>query len=132
MQFFIMSFIDQSPSPEEEGMQRIIRPSGIIERILGLVPVEVRGTSEINILSPDVPTWANDYLFLDITFLGIEADLGAHDFLTFSVAELIFHKPYVSAIVTYAVHLIRTSIRRFFGSRNLSRKSFLDARFLST
>jgi meckelin len=130
MQLFLISFIEQSPSPPQ-GLKRVVRTSGIVERTLGLVPVEVRGTNEINILSPDETTWAKDYLFLDVTFLGIELDLCIHDFLTYTVIQMSYHKIYVSAIVTYASHLVRTALRRFFGSRNLAKKSFMDSRFLS-
>jgi len=132
MHSFLVSFIDQSPAPHHDGLKRNIRPSGIIERILGLVPVEIRGSSDSPcILSPDESTWAKDYLFLASTFLGIEMDLFIHDFLTYIVTDLIFNKPYVSAIITYAMHLMRTNLRKFFGSRNLAKKSFLDERFLA-
>ena len=111
--------------------KHILHQSGIIERIIGLVPLEIRSFSDSPyILSPDESSWAKDYLFLDVTFLGIEFDLCIHDFLTFIVTDLCFHKPYLSAIVTYTVHLIRTVLRRFFGERNLSRKSMIDHRFM--
>ncbi len=130
MQLFVTSFIDQSSAPSQ-GMKRIVRESGTVERTLRLVPVEVRGSSEINILSPDEATWAKDHLFLDVTFLGIETDLCIHDFLTFTVIMMLTQKVYASAMVTYGSHLVLTALRRLFGSRNLAEKSFLQERFLS-
>lgn len=132
MQEFLSSFIEQTPSPQSEGLRYFIRALGTFEKCLGLVPVEARGSPDSPcIVSPDQPTWAMDYRWTSCLFLGIEVHLTIHDFLTFSVANIAFKDLYMSAIITYSMHLIRTETRRFFGVRNLAKKSFLEQKFLS-
>lgn len=131
MTLFLMSFIEQTPS-SWQSLNFIVRASGIVEKVLSLVPVEARGSNEINIFSPDESSWAKDYLFLDVTFLGIELDLSIHDFLTFVATQMFSQNVYITSIVVYTMHLLRKSLRRFFGSRTLARKSLLDPRFLSS
>ncbi len=138
MNSFLISFIEQNPSPEKEGLKRIVRSSRLVEKILGMVPADIRildTDSEFAcVFSPDEATWAKDFQFLQVTFHGIELDLIILDVLTYSVVNLMFDNsngnPYVSALVTYGMHLIRTFLRRFFGTRNLAKKSFIDQRFL--
>ncbi len=138
MNSFLISFIEQNPSPEKEGLKRIVRSSRLAEKILGMVPADIRildnGSDSSCVFSPDEATWAKDFQFLQVTFHGIELDLIILDILTFSVVSLIFDRsngnPYVSALVTYGMHLIRTFLRRLYGTRNLAKKSFIDQRFL--
>mmetsp|Transcript_7954 Transcript_7954/g.11709 ORF Transcript_7954/g.11709 Transcript_7954/m.11709 type:complete len:150 (-) Transcript_7954:149-598(-) len=133
LQSFLASFIEQTTPPQLEGLKRTVRQSGITEKLLGLVPVEVRGSSDSACLfSPDEANWARDYVFLQVTFLGIEPDLLLHDILTYSSADIIFQRPYASAICTYAMHVFRMTLKRYFGLANLSKKSSLDSHFLAS
>lgn len=128
-QSFLVSFIEQSPSPQHEGLKRVIREPMLTDKILGIAP-DNRSKDTACVLHPDQVTWAQDYSFLNITFLGIEFQLLLHDILVYNMVDLFFSRsPIFSMALTYLVHLARYSIRRYFGSRNLFRKSFLDERF---
>jgi len=131
MQDYLSTFIEQAPSPQLEGLRYFIRAMGTVERFLGLVPVEARGASQHCIFLSDETTFFSDYQFIKVLFLGIETHLVIHDFLAFTSASLVFKDPCISAIFTYSIHLLRNASRRYFGVRNLARKSFLNQNFLS-
>lgn len=131
VQSFLISFIEQSPPPQQEELKRVIREPILTDRLLGITP-ENRSKDTACILYPDQVTWAQDYEFLNITFLGIESQLLLHDIMVYNIVDLFFSKsPIFSMVFTYIVHLVRLSIRRYFGSKNLFRKALLDERFKS-
>ena len=128
---FLVSFVEQSPSPQQEGLRWIIREPIATDKILGLAP-DNRSKDSACILYPDQITWAQDYAFLSATFLGIELQLLLHDILVFNMVDIFLPgSPYFGVGVTYIVHLARTSIRHYFGSKNLSRKTFIDESFIT-
>lgn len=132
MNSFLIHFIEQSPTPHQEGLKRVVRTSDIVERILGVAPVDIRSASESScIFTADEATWARDYIFLKSTFHGIEIELLILDFLTYQISDMIFHKSPASALITFVMHNILKYFRRHFGSRNLAKKSFMDRRFLA-
>lgn len=129
VQKFLVSFIDQSPPPQQEALKRFIHEPMFTERILGVIGNN-RSKDSACILSPDLVSWAQDYAFLKVTFLGIESQLLLHDVLVYNLVNICFSLPsYLSIVITYFVHLARHSFRRYFGSKNLFRKAFLDERF---
>lgn len=151
MQNALSSFLEKSLYSPQEGLRYIICPLSIWERILGCVPLEARRQNNTTaarmsnissnntrqaihdppvVLSPDENLWTMEYHFTSMTFLGQEHELTMHDFLTFTVASYIFHNTYASALVTYIVHTIRSSLRAHFGTKNLAKKTFINPRFL--
>jgi hypothetical protein len=129
LQAFLISFIEQSPPPAKEGLRHIIREPMFTERIFGILP-ENRSKDSNCILYPDHLTWAQDFSFLKVTFLGIEFQLLLHDILLYNMFHLsIPESQFLSMALTYLVHLFRLSVRLFFGSRNVFNKAFLDERF---
>lgn len=127
---FLISFIEQSPPPQQEGLKYIVREPMTTDKILRLAP-DNRSKDSPCILYPDQVTWAHDYSFLSTTFLGIEFQLLLHDILIYNMVDLFLSgSPYLSVSITYFVHLVRLSVRRHFGSKNLSQKTFLDERFI--
>ena len=131
VQSFLVSFIEQSPPPQQEGLKRVIREPILTDRLLGITP-ESRSKDTACILYPDQVTWAQDYTFLNVTFLGVESQLLLHDIMIYNMVDLFFSKsPVISMAFTYFVHFVRLSVRRYFGSKNLFRKVLLDERFKS-
>lgn len=126
MSLFLKSFIDQQPTPTRDGLRYIVRNTWLAEKILNVTPAEFRANEEPKcILHPD-----NDG-FLSSTFLGIELDLFLHDILCYTVAHLTFSNVAISLFCTWAMHLLRTSLRSWFGKANLGTKSLIDKRFLA-
>ncbi len=132
LQSFLISFIEQSPPPSQEGLKRIIREPMLTDRILGILPDNNRSHQDAAcILAPDQVTWTHDYNFLNTTFIGVETQLLLHDVLVFNLINICFSgPPFLSVAITYVVHLMRLSTRRYFGSKNLFCKAFLDERFM--
>lgn len=122
---FLQGFVDQQPSlVSTDGLSYIVREPLATERLLSVTPAEFRNAAPNCILLPD-----NDG-FLGATFLGIELDLLLHDILTYNSAQMAFGNAGISIFLCYAMHLLRTSLRSWWGSRNLAAKSFIDSKFL--
>ena len=131
IQSFLMSFIKQSPSPQQHGLKLIIREQMASDRFLGITPTDNGSYSSECVLQPNTTTWSQDYSFLDTTFLGVEYQLFLHDVLIFNTVDLFMsNSSFFSLMITYLVHGLRTWIRHYFGSKNLSRKSMIDKRFI--
>jgi len=127
---FLQSFVEQSPPPEQNGLRRIVRDPSPAENALGLAPADI-GTDESKcIFYPDEATWIRDRRFLEMTFLGLEADLLLHDILTFNIADLMFDSPATSILLTYLMHLLLVQIRGKLGQANTANKTHVDDRFL--
>ncbi len=128
---FLVSFIEQSPQPQQESLRWIVREPMASDKILGLAP-DNRSKDSACIFYPDKITWAQDYAFLSNTFLGIEFQLLLHDILIYNMVDIFLSEsPYMSVAVTYILHLIRRSIRHFFGTKNLIRKSFIPKQYIN-
>ena len=125
LKLFLQSFMDQQPPPSRDGLRYIVREPWLAERLLSVTPADFRTNAEPKcILHPD------NNGFLSATFLGIELDLFIHDVLTYNAANMAFNNAGISIFLTYLVHLLRTHLRSWFGKKNLSDKSFIDAKFL--
>ncbi|KAL9181414.1 hypothetical protein ACHAXT_010219 [Thalassiosira profunda] len=122
---FLQGFVDQQPTlASTDGLSYIVREPLASERLLGVTPAEFRNAAPNCILLPDRDG------FLGATFLGIELDLLLHDVLTYNCAQMAFGNAGISIFLCYAMHLLRTSLRAWWGSRNLAAKSFIDSKFL--
>ena len=129
IQSFLVSFIEQSPPPQQEGLKRVIREPILSDKILGIFP-DSRSTDSPCVLSPDQITWAHDFNFLKTTFLGIETQLILHDILLYNLVNVALRlSPFSSIAIVYIVHLVRLSIRCHFGTKNIFRKAFFNERF---
>lgn len=126
---FLKSFIDRQPPPSRDGLSYVVRESWLSERLLSFTPAEFRTTAEPKCIMLGS---SDDDGYLSATFLnlGVEFDLLIHDILTYNLASMVFNNVGISIFLTYAMHLLRTSIRSWFGKRNLSNKSLIDQRFL--
>ncbi len=124
---FLQCFIDRRPPPSRDGLRFIVRESWLAERLLGITPTDFRTKSE-----PVCSMHPDSYGFLTSTFLGhgVEVDLFIHDILAYNVANMVFDNVGTSIFFTYAVHMIRTFFRSWFGQRNLSEKALIDDKFL--
>ena len=127
---FLCTFIEQSPIPSQDGLRRVVREPIQSEKMLGIAPVDIRSRGAKNIFYPDQPSSWRDFRFLEVTFYGIERELLLHDFSTYCVVATLFQSPALSILLTYAMHVLRSSLRHHFGIRNLSQKSFIDEKFL--
>ena len=125
----LKSFIDRQPPPSRDGLSYVVRESWLSERLLSFTPAEFRTTAEPKCIMLGS---SDDDGYLSATFLnlGVEFDLLIHDILTYNLASMVFNNVGMSIFLTYAMHLLRTSIRSWFGKRNLSNKSLIDQRFL--
>ena len=122
---FLQSFIDRQPPSSRDGLVYIVREPCFTERVLNLTPADFRNTEPSCVLLPNMDG------FLSSTFLGIEMDLLIHDILTYNIVSVVFNNNVgISIFLTYAMHLVRSSVRSWFGQRNLSEKSLIDSRFL--
>jgi len=126
----LISFIEQSPPPDRNGLKWVVRKPVQIERIFGIGPGEMRIPETKCILYPDERTAIKDYAFLETTFLGIEMTLLMHDILTYSFVDLVFGNPVISALITYITHLVRTFLRTYFGKHNLTKKAMINECFV--
>lgn len=126
--YFIQNFFDQSPPPSNDGLRREFREHTIIEKIIGTA-IGVQKESKC-ILYPSEMNWSHDYGFISTTFLGMEEDLLLHDILTFNCLDILFDNTAISALFTYLMHVSRVVARDTWGKANVSKKTFLDPRFL--
>ena len=124
----MQSFIDQSPIPTQEGLQRVFRTQTMAERIASTL-MGIQQDSKC-ILYPNEITWMYDHGFISVTFLGMELDLLLHDILVFNCVDLAFENTAISVFISYLVHLLRVFVRNWFGKTNVSIKSGLDYRFV--
>jgi len=131
LESFIKSFIEQTPPPVHEGLRRKIRIPSFCERMMGSSSSEARARESGCLLYPDEKACMSDYSFLSTSFLGIERDLGLQDVLTYTFFFTVWNDLGAAVLITYVLHLIRHSLRLFFGRRNISRKGFVDLRLLS-
>ncbi|EED96619.1 predicted protein [Thalassiosira pseudonana CCMP1335] len=131
MSSFLRSFIDQQPPPTKDELMYSVREPWLVERLFGVTPADFRTQSEPKcILQPDETRWNRDYEFISTTFLGIELDLFIHDVLTYNMADMAFNNPAISMVVTYAMHLARTSLISYFGQKNLAETTLINERFI--
>lgn len=126
--YFIQNFFDQPPTPSNDGLRCEFREHSIIEKIIGFT-IGVQKESKC-ILYPCEMNWSRDHGFISTTFLGMELDLLLHDILTFNCLDVMFENTAISALFTYLMHLSRTIIRDTWGKANVSKKTFVDRRFL--
>lgn len=126
------SFLKQTLDSSSKGLQYYIRKTSRVEKFLRTVPFEARGKHSSNIFIPiDEDSFGIDNSFTKSLLLGIELELIIHDYLIFVFACTIFGSSQLFALLfTYSVHCLRTTVRRYFGTRNLAKKSFFPEQFL--
>ncbi|KAL7535263.1 hypothetical protein ACHAXR_010500 [Thalassiosira sp. AJA248-18] len=127
---FLQSFIDKQPIPSRDGLRYIVREPWLAERLLSVTPAEFRGNADSCSLSTFLQSTQEG--FLTATLLGIEVDLFLHDVLTYNAANLAFGHAGISIFCTYIMHQCRTFLRSWYGKKNLSSKSLIDAKFLGS
>ena len=135
---FLQCFIDQSPTPINNGLRYVIRQPTFLERFLQIAPFDVRVKNHKCIFYPDqksssrnnsIRSTITDHDFLNVLFLGIEFDLLLHDILMYNICDLIFQDVAISALLTYGMCLLRNFIRKWLGCRNIANKACIDQRF---
>ena len=127
---FLQSFVEQSPPPRSEELKRIVREPPILDRLMGNPPADVRMDNSKCVFYPDNKTWLTENRFLQVVFLGIEADLWIHNVLTFNIFDLTIGNTAVSILMTYLMHLGLVWLRGAFGQANVANKTLVDDRFL--
>jgi len=68
--------------------------------------------------------------FLNVVFLGNEADLLLFNMLSFAICDVWFQNTAASILFTYVLNSALEWVRRTFGQANLARKTLVDERFL--
>ena len=140
LQQFLMSFIDQSPTPDHEGFKYIIRDLSSMstyDKIFTSIGQHASISSQENdsksskcVMVQDEQSYYQDFSFFSVSFLGIELDLLIHDILCFLTIDVMFERSAISILFTYLIHCLRTFARTHFGTRNVAKKSLLDERLL--
>lgn len=128
---FLKRFVDKQPSPPRDGLRYNVREALTSERILRSTPAEFRTNEEPGCCMLSSATTLVGDISLSATFLGLELDLVLHDILTYNIISMASNNNVgLSIFLTYVMHLLRTSIRSFFGLRNLAKKALIDPRFI--
>ncbi|KAL7548806.1 hypothetical protein ACHAWF_012064 [Thalassiosira exigua] len=124
---FVQSFIDQHSHVQNNGIKYTVRQPWPSERVLGVTPADFRTDVEPKCILLGNGSLDNSF-WLSATLLGIEIDLFLHDILTYNAAHMAFNNVGISIFLTYAMHLLRTSLRSWLGQSNLSTKSLIDSK----
>lgn len=127
----------------------VIRLPNIVEKVTGQPPPIAQVGNDV-VFEPDKPLFGGDEAWTSMTFLGNDWNLLLQEILTFAVADIWFKSTSLfslcpdqfrstfspskssrrSIFLTFLLHYAVRVVRAYFGSKNLSERALIDARFL--